>query len=64
MSQKSPETENTFLINFKREQVRARPDLITYYADSLVDRNCVLLDGKCDCPRPVYDSCKYLKNKV
>lgn len=31
--------------------------------DPLVARDCVLLDGKCDCPRPVYDTCKYGEKK-
>lgn len=77
MSQKSEETENTStisqpkvdvtsasLIDFQKEQIRARPELGKYFIDPLVDRSCVLLDGACDCPRPVFDHCKHLKNKV
>lgn len=29
----------------------------------LVDRGCIMLDGNCDCPRPVLDYCKYLKKE-
>ena len=32
-------------------------------SDPLVDRSCVLLDGRCDCPRPVTDNCKYVRAK-
>lgn len=27
----------------------------------LIDRDCVILDGKCDCMIPVFENCKYLK---
>lgn len=27
-------------------------------SDPLVDRNCALLDGSCDCPAPAMDTCK------
>ncbi len=30
-------------------------------SDPLVDRDCVLLDGSCDCPKPIRD-CKYLQD--
>lgn len=36
------------------------PDQI---CEPLVDRGCVLLDGKCGCPRPVYDYCKYTQER-
>lgn len=64
MSQKSEETVSTSTIDFQKEQIRARPELAKYFIDPLVDRSCVLLDGACDCPRPVFDHCKHLKNKV
>lgn len=30
--------------------------------DGLVDRDCVILDGHCDCKKP-FEDCKYLKEK-
>lgn len=30
---------------------------------ALIDRGCIMLDGNCDCPRPVLDHCKYLKKE-
>lgn len=54
-------------INFRKEQVQAYPQTKKYFIDPLVVRDCVILDGKCDCIRLNKNSlpdCKYLKNGV